>query len=92
MTGLVVFLLLILIVMQSKLLQDLLGIVVLAFVAAVAYGYYINSTTEQPAAEAQPAVIYQAPEVQVPKDQARPPATSPGRYNFDPAPRPYRQQ
>jgi hypothetical protein len=96
-TGFIVFLLLLLIVMQSKLLQELLGIVMLGLVAAVAYGYYISATTPPAEQPASPVAIQPAPEVQVPKDPARPPATSPAPYNFDPwqgprQPRPYRQQ
>ena len=97
MTGLLVFLVLLLIVMQCRLLQELLGLLVLAFVAAVAYGYFISSTTQQPPAEARPAVIHQAPEPRPAPPPTSSPASPPVHYNFDPwqgpqQPRPYRQQ
>lgn len=95
MTGLLVFLVLLLIVMQSRLLQELLGVVIMAFLAAVAYGYFLSST-DRPPAEA--PVIHQAPTVQAAPAAPAAPAASSGQYNFDPQqgphrpPRPYRQQ
>ena len=92
MTGLVVFLLLVLIVMQSKLLQELLGLMVLAFVAAVAYGYYLGVPTPPAELPALPVAIEPAPVTEVPKDPPKLPATSPGTgLDYRPA-RPYRQQ